>query len=69
MVIDDLTGVFILSNCVELAKVIDQRAHTRRKLQHTVHQLTQGNFTCGGRKNIHRTQQQNYVDYFSPSFC
>ncbi len=54
MVHDDLTGVVIFSSCVELAKVIDQRAHTRRQLQHTVYQLTQGDLTChsvrGGRK-------------------
>ena len=48
MVLDNLTGVVILSSCVELAKVIDQRAHTRRQLQHTVHQLAQGDLTCEG---------------------
>ena len=37
MVMDNLNGIVSLSVCVELTKVIDQRSHTGREVNHPVH--------------------------------
>ena len=50
MVLDNLTGVVMLCASIELTKVIDQRGHTWREVQHSIHQLTQGNLTCRSSK-------------------
>ena len=44
MVTDYLPNVVTLGVCVELSKIINQRSHAWRKIQHTVHKLAKGNF-------------------------
>ncbi len=44
MIRDNVINVVAFRFRVQLSKVIDQRSHTRREVQHTIHKLTQGDF-------------------------
>ena len=46
MIMDYPSDIITLSACIELAKVIDERSHAGRKIQHTVHKLPKGNCSC-----------------------
>ena len=45
-----LSCVVLLSSVSELTEIIHQWPHTGRELQHSIHQLTQWDFTCRRRR-------------------
>ena len=46
VIVDYLFDVVILSDLLQLPKVIDQRSHAGGKVKNTVHQLTEGDLAC-----------------------
>ena len=51
MNLNNLTDVVFFCFSVELTKVIDQRCHAGREVQHPIHQLTKRDFTFMGIVN------------------
>ena len=46
MILDNLSDVVILGSLLQLPKVIDQWSHAGRKVENTVHQLTERDLAC-----------------------